>query len=94
MIHWTTKSSNTFERHEVRATGRRSLSQVISDAFGIGDIHVWASLHAEGKSPDDNDWLKIVVTGSENSDANSFRIRFGIASGPQALKGLSPSSFL
>ena len=61
------------------------------DAFGIGDI--WASLHAEGKSPDDNDRLKIVVTGSESSDANNFRIRFGIASEPQALKGLSLSSF-
>ena len=35
---WTTKSSNTFERHAVRATGHRSLSQVTGDAFGIGDI--------------------------------------------------------
>ena len=32
------KSSNTFERHAVRATGHRSLSQVTGDAFGIGDI--------------------------------------------------------
>ena len=61
------------------------------DSFGTGDIQ--ASLHADGKSPDDNDLLKIVVTGSESSHANSFRILFGIASGPQALKGLSLSSF-
>ena len=89
MSHWTAKSSNTFA---VRATARRSLSQVTGDAFDIGDIR--ASLHAEGKSSDNNDRLKMVVTGSESSDANIFRIRFGIASGPQALKGLSLSSFL
>ena len=61
MSHWTIKSSNTLERQAARATGRRSLSQVTGAAFGIGDI--WASLHAEGKSPDNNDLLKIVVTG-------------------------------
>ena len=38
MSHWTTKSSNTFERHAVSATGRKSLSQVTADAFGIGNI--------------------------------------------------------
>lgn len=68
---------------------RRSLSQATGDTFGIGDI--CASLYAKGKSPDDNDQLKITVTGSESSDAKSFRIRFGIALGPQALIGLSHS---
>ena len=47
--------------------------------------------HAKGKSPDDNDQFKITVTGSKSSDAKSYRIRFGIASGPQALIGLSLS---
>lgn len=88
MCHWTTKSSSTFESHAVRVTGGRSLSQATGEVLDIGDI--WTSLYAEGKSVDDNDWLKIVVTGSESSNAKSFRI----ASGPQTLKGFSLSSFL
>ena len=39
------------------------------------------------KIPEARDELKIVVTGSANSWANSFKIRHGTLSGPWALKG-------
>ena len=73
------------------AIGRKSLSQVTGVVLAKGVM--WGSFHAVGKVPDNNERLKMVVTGSAISRANSFRMRFGIASGPQALKGLRPQMY-
>ena len=90
--HSTTKSSRTLDTTAVKAIGLKSPLPAMGVTLGTGVV--LESFHAVGKVPADKEVLNITVMGSANSGAYSFQMRVGIASGPEALKGLMASSFL
>ena len=64
IIHWTTKSSSTLERHAVSDIGLVSAPLVGCLAFGMGVI--CESFHTVGTIPDESDVLKMFATSSVN----------------------------
>ena len=77
------KSLSTLESTGVKAIGLKSPSTVTGLTFGTGVKR--ESFYRSGNTPDDTERLKIAVTGSASSSANSLRRRVGISSGPEAL---------
>ena len=63
--HSATNSSKTFDKHGVSDIGRKSLSSLGGDSFGIGVI--FAAFQISGATHEDRETLKISVTGSVSS---------------------------
>ena len=90
--HSTTNSCSTIENPGVRAIGLKSAAPVMGVVLGTGVM--LASFHCIGNIPDDSGRLKMLVTGSARSGANSFRRRAGTPSGPGDLKVHKPNIIL
>ena len=74
------KSSRILDKQGVNEMGLISLSLVGGCVVRIGVM--LDSFQIAGSIPNVSDTLKMVVTGSSNSSAISFTIRYGTLSGP------------
>lgn len=88
----TTKSSQTLDKHGVNDIGLVSPSIAGCLTLGIGIM--LDTFQILGTTPVGRDTLNMIVIGLARTCANCFGIRHNILSGPEALKGWTPRSFL